>query len=62
MGFRPFGPIRISLFGQVRVLWMVSDKTSSVADPNGVASYTVERNDHVFKGGAGVRFSWVGFD
>jgi hypothetical protein len=62
MAFRPVGPIRISLFAQVRVLWVVSDRTNSFTDPNGFASYSVERNASVFKGGAGVRLSWVGFD
>jgi hypothetical protein len=62
MAFRSFGPIRISLFGQARVLWLVSDAVNSFTDPKGFASYSVERNDRVFKGGAGVRLSWVGFD
>jgi hypothetical protein len=62
MAFRSVGPIRISLFGQVRALWLVSGTTNSFTDPNGVASYRVERDDVVFKGGAGVRLSWVGFD
>jgi hypothetical protein len=62
MAFRPVGPIRISLFAQVRVLWVVSGRTNSVADPNGFASYSVERNASVFKGGAGVRLSFVGLD
>jgi hypothetical protein len=55
-------PIRISLFAQVRALWLVSDKTNSVTDSAGVASYSVERDDMVFKGGCGIRLSWVGFD
>jgi hypothetical protein len=62
MAFRSFGPIRISVFGQARVLWLVSDAVTNFTDPNGVASYSVERNDRVWKGGAGVRLSWVGFD
>ena len=62
MAFRSVGPIRISLFAQVRALWLVSGTTTSFTDPNGVASYRVERDDFVFKGGAGVRLSWVGFD
>jgi hypothetical protein len=62
MAFLSSRPIRISLFAQVRALWLVSDKTNSVTDPNGVASYSVERNDFFFKGGAGIRLSWVGFD
>jgi hypothetical protein len=62
MGFLASRPIRISVFAQVRALWVVSGTTNSAADPAGVASYNVDRNDLVFKGGAGVRLSWVGFD
>jgi hypothetical protein len=62
MAFRSVGPIRISLFGQVRALWLVSGTTNSFTDPDGVASYRIERDGLVFKGGAGVRLSWVGFD
>ena len=62
MAFQPFHPIRISVFAQVRALWLVSDSTTSYTDPQGIATYTVERDDLVFRGGAGVRFSWVGFD
>jgi hypothetical protein len=62
MAFRSIRPIRISVFAQVRALWLVSGTTTSFTDPNGVATYRVERDDLVFRGGAGVRFSWVGFD
>ena len=62
MSFRSVGPIRISLFAQVRALWLVSGATTRFTDPNGVASYRVERDDFVFRGGAGIRLSWVGFD
>jgi hypothetical protein len=62
MAFMSPRPIRISLFAQIRALWLVSDKTNSVTDSAGVASYSVERDDLVVKGGAGIRFSWVGFD
>jgi hypothetical protein len=55
-------PIRISLFAQIKALWLVSDDTNSFTDSAGVASYTVERDDLTVKGGAGIRFSWVGFD
>jgi hypothetical protein len=62
MAFRSVRPIRISLFAQVRALWLVSGTTTSFTDPNGSASYRVVRDDFVVKGGAGVRLSWVGFD
>jgi hypothetical protein len=60
VGFLSTRPIRISLFGQVRALWLVSGTTNSYTD--GVASYRIERDGFVFKGGAGIRLSWVGFD
>jgi len=61
MAFLSSRPIRISIFAQIRALWLVSNKTNSVTDSNGLASYSVERDDFVVKGGAGVRLSWVGF-
>jgi hypothetical protein len=68
MAFRSVGPIRISLFGQVRALWLVSGTTNSFTDPGPdpgdppIASYRIVRDGFVLKGGAGVRLSWVGFD
>jgi hypothetical protein len=62
MAFLSSRPIRFSLFGQVRVLWLISEETNSFADPNGLARYSVARDDFVVRGGAGVRLSWVGFD
>jgi len=62
MALRPAGPIRISLFGQVRALWLVSGTTISLLNADGFASYNIERDGLVFKGGVGVRLSWVGFD
>ncbi|MBW2577761.1 MAG: hypothetical protein JRE38_06800 [Deltaproteobacteria bacterium] len=61
MAFLSPRPIRVSIFAQIRALWLVSDKTNSFADSDGVASYSVERDDLAIRGGAGVRFSWVGF-
>jgi hypothetical protein len=61
MAFMSSRPIRVSLFAQIRALWLVSDATNSITDPNGVASYSVERDDLTVRGGAGIRFSWVGF-
>jgi hypothetical protein len=61
MAFRPTGPIRFSIFGQARCLWVISDNPTSFTDPNGFAAYSVKRDDFVVKGGAGVRLSWVGW-
>jgi hypothetical protein len=60
MAFRATRPIRFSVYGQVQGLWLVSDRTSSFTD--GIASYSVVRDDFIFRGGAGIRMSWVGFD
>jgi len=62
MAFMSSRPIRVSVFAQIRALWLLSDKTNSFTDSAGVASYSIERDDYVVKGGAGIRFSWVGFD
>ncbi len=62
MAFGSTRPIRFSLFGQVRALWLVSGTTNSFTDPNGVASYRIVRDGLVVKGGIGLRWSWVGFD
>jgi hypothetical protein len=62
MGFLASRPIRFSVFGQVRFLWLISDAVSGFTDADGFASYTVERDDFVIKGGAGIRMTWVGFD
>jgi hypothetical protein len=60
--FRRTRPIRVSIYAEARFLWLVSDDTTEFSDPNGVASYSVVRDDFNIKGGGGLRFSWVGFD
>ena len=60
--FRSARPIRVSLYAEARFLWLVSDDTTDFADSNGVAAYSVVRDDFNIKGGGGLRFSWVGFD
>ncbi len=62
MGFLASRPVRISLFGQVRFLWLLNDDTSSFTDADGFAHYSVKRDDFLVKGGIGLRLSWVGFD
>ena len=54
-------PVRVSIFGQVRFLWLVSDNKTSFTDTAGFATYSIERDDFVLRGGAGVRLSWVGW-
>jgi hypothetical protein len=60
--FRSARPIRVSLYAEARFLWLVSDDTTEFSDPDGVATYSIVRDDFNIKGGGGLRFSWVGFD
>jgi len=59
--FRSVRPVRTSLYVDVRFLWLLSDPATTFSDSQGLASYTVERDDFGVRGGAGVRFSWMGF-
>jgi len=52
-------PIRTSLYLSTRLLWLMSDPTTTFSDP--IATYRVEREEFELRGGAGVRFSWMGF-
>jgi len=60
--FRLARPIRVALYAEARFLWLVSGDSTEYSDPVGVASYSVVRDDFSVRGGAGLRFSWVGFD
>jgi len=66
--FRSVRPIRVSLYAEARFMWLVSDSTTMINDPktidepNGVANYSIVRDEFGIKGGGGLRFSWVGFD
>jgi hypothetical protein len=51
--------VRVSLYADVRFLWVISDRTTEFSDS--VATYEVERDPFGIRGGAGLRFSWVGF-
>jgi hypothetical protein len=62
VAYRSLRPIRISLFAQIRALWLLSDRTNGTTDSAGLASYSIKRDELTVKGGAGIRFSWVGFD
>ena len=60
---RAVRPIRTSLYVDARFLWLLGDPTTEFSDPGptGFASFTVRRDEFGVRGGAGVRFSWVGF-
>ena len=60
--FRSVRPIQVSLYANARFMWLVSGSTTEFADPNGVAAYSVSRDEFAVRGGGGLRFSWVGFD
>jgi len=59
---RSVRPIRVSLYAEARFLWLLNGSTTTFADPGGVATYVVTRDNFGIKGGGGLRFSWVGFD
>lgn len=58
--FREIRPVRISLFVDARFLWLLSDPTTTFSDPLGLATFTVDRDEFGIRGGAGIRFSWMG--
>jgi hypothetical protein len=60
--FRTARPIRVSLYAEARFMWLVSGSTTRLADSDGVATYSITRDDFGIKGGGGLRFSWMGFD
>ena len=61
--FRAHRPIRTSLYVDARFLWLLSDPTTEFSSPGPTSfgSFTVERDEFGIRGGAGVRFSWMGF-
>ncbi|MCH7708553.1 MAG: TonB-dependent receptor [Myxococcales bacterium] len=52
-------PITVSLYVDTRFMWLISDSTTTFSDS--VASYRVDRDDFTIRGGAGLRFNWMGF-
>jgi hypothetical protein len=54
-------PVQVSMFAGARFLFLLGDDTYSVTDSLGLLSTTVERDDFLIRGGAGFRFSWLGF-
>lgn len=59
--FRRDLPIRTWLYADAQFMWLLNDPTTHFADSSGVAAYTVERDGFGIRGGAGFRFSWMGF-
>lgn len=53
-------PIRTTLYVEGSFLWLLGDRTEQLADDTGVATYTVRREATALRGGAGIRFGWVG--
>ncbi|UCF41774.1 MAG: hypothetical protein JSW43_05470, partial [Gemmatimonadota bacterium] len=58
--FRSVRPVTTSLYVDGRFLWLLGDPVTTFSDP-GVATFTVEREEFMIRGGAGLRFSWLGF-
>jgi hypothetical protein len=59
--FRDLRPVRTSIFVDARFLWLLSDPTTTFSDELGLATFTVDRDEFAIRGGAGIRFSWMGF-
>jgi hypothetical protein len=59
--FRSLRPVRTTLYADARFLWLLSDPTTTFTDSLGFATFSVTRENFTFRGGAGVRFGWVGF-
>jgi hypothetical protein len=54
-------PIRTTLFVEGSYLRLLSDRSQSFRDRDGIAAYSVNRDRGEFRGGGGIRISWVGF-
>ena len=57
--FRAARPLRVSLYGDARFLWLLGDRTTTFSDS--LATYQVRRDAFGIRAGAGVRLSWMGF-
>jgi hypothetical protein len=58
--FRSVRPVTTSLYIDARFLWLLGDPTTTFSDPDD-ATFTMEREEFMIRGGAGLRFSWLGF-
>jgi hypothetical protein len=65
--FRSARPVTTSLYLDARFLWALGDTTTtfstdSDSEPHpDLATFTVDREPFTIRGGAGLRFSWLGF-
>ena len=59
--FRSVRPVTTSLYVNARFLWLLGDTTTTFSDPGGLATFSVDREPFTIRGGAGLRFSWLGF-
>ncbi len=59
--FRSLRPVTTALYVDGRFLWAMGDTEATFSDPGGLATYTVDREEFTMRGGAGLRFSWLGF-
>ena len=70
--FRDVRPVRTTIFLDARIMWLLSNPTTSWSDDTvwfdsadarheHVGSYSVTRDDMTIRAGGGVRFSWMGF-
>jgi len=53
-------PVRATFYLRGSYLWLLGDRRTTVTDGGGLVSYSVHRDRTSFRGGAGIRFSWLG--
>jgi len=58
--FRRDLPIRTWLYLDTQFMWLLGESTTDFADSSGVSAYSVDRDTFNVRGGAGLRFSWMG--
>ena len=61
MWSRSARPIRTSFYLEGSYLWLLSDRSETLVDTDDVFVYTLRRERTSIRGGAGLRFSWLGF-
>jgi hypothetical protein len=53
-------PIRTTLYFDASFLWLLGDGSERLSDGSGFATYSIRRESTEVRGGAGIRFAWVG--
>lgn len=56
--FRSLRPIRVSIWGEARFLWLLGDRNTTLSDS--IGTYEIRTDRFGIRAGAGVRLSWMG--